>query len=147
MRTRAHLGDRISLKHGAGGPAMRALIERLKESGRFDDPVVQDRAGRAIALCEAARLMVYKVIDERSKNSPANAFGNLARWSLIRADNGVNEFLTEFLPEGLLGDYPMQQAHHQRAIAAGIASGAAEIQLNLAATGFLDLPREPRRGL
>jgi alkylation response protein AidB-like acyl-CoA dehydrogenase len=122
-------------------------IERLKESGRFDDPVVQDRAGRAIALCEAARLMVYKVIDERSKNSPANAFGNLARWSLIRADSGVNEFLTEFLPEGLLGEDPMQQAHHQRAIAAGIASGAAEIQLNLAATGFLDLPREPRRGL
>jgi alkylation response protein AidB-like acyl-CoA dehydrogenase len=122
-------------------------IERLKASGRFDDPVVQDRAGRAIALCEAARMMVYKVIDERSKNSPANAFGNLARWSLIRADSGVNEFLTEFLPEGLLGDDPMQQAHHQRAIAAGIASGAAEIQLNLAATGFLDLPREPRRGL
>ena len=122
-------------------------IERLKESGRFDDPVVQDRAGRAIALCEAARLMVYKVIDGRSKNSPADAFGNLARWSLIRADAGVNEFLTEFLPEGLLGEDPMQQAHHQRAIAAGIASGAAEIQLNLAATGFLDLPREPRRGL
>jgi alkylation response protein AidB-like acyl-CoA dehydrogenase len=122
-------------------------IERLKESGRFDDPVVQDRAGRAIALCEAARLMVYKVIDERSKNAPANAFGNLARWSLIRADSGVNEFLTEFLPEGLLGEDPMQQAHHQRAIAAGIASGAAEIQLNLAATGFLELPREPRRGL
>jgi alkylation response protein AidB-like acyl-CoA dehydrogenase len=122
-------------------------IERLKQNGRFDDPVVQDRAGRAIALCEAAKLMVYKVIDERSKNSPANAFGNLARWSLIRADAGVNEVLTEFLPEGLLGDDPMQQAHHQRAIAAGIASGAAEIQLNLAATGFLDLPREPRRGL
>jgi hypothetical protein len=36
----------------------------------------------------------------------------------------------------------MQQAHHQRAIAAGIASGAAEIQLNLAARRFLDLPSE-----
>ena len=38
MRTRAQLGDRISLKHGAGGPAMRALIERLFVEGAEDPP-------------------------------------------------------------------------------------------------------------
>jgi hypothetical protein len=41
----------------------------------------------------------------------------------------------------------MQLAHHQRAIAAGIASGAAEIQLNLAARRYLELPSESQRGL
>ena len=60
---------------------------------------------------------------------------------MVQADNGVNNFLTEYLPDGLLGADPMQQAHHQRAIAAGVASGAAEIQLNLAASRFLELPR------
>ena len=40
----------------------------------------------------------------------------------------------------LLGADPLQTAHHQRAIAAGIASGAAEIQLNLAARRHLNLP-------
>ena len=64
---------------------------------------------------------------------------------MVQADNGVNDFLTEFLPDGLLGGDPVQQAHHQRAIAAGVASGAAEIQLNLIARRWLELPGEARR--
>jgi len=122
-------------------------VAKLQNDGRFDDPVVQDRAGRALAMCEAARLMVYKVVDERAKGHPPSAFGNLARWAVIQADHAVNDFLTEYMQEGLLGEDPMQQAHHQRAIAAGIASGAAEIQLNLAARRFLELPSEGPRGL
>ncbi len=35
-------------------------------------------------------------------------------------------------------------AHHERAIVAGLAGGAAEIQLNLVASRYLDLPREPK---
>jgi hypothetical protein len=96
-------------------------------------------------LCEAARMLVYRVVDSKARNLPQDAFGSLARWAVVQADNGVNEFLTEFLPDGLLGLDPMQQAHHQRAIAAGVASGAAEIQLNLAAQRWLELPREARR--
>lgn len=117
-------------------------VERLKADGRWDDPVVQDRAGRALMLCEAARMLVYRVVDGKARDLPPDAFGSLARWSVVLADNGVNEFLTEFLPEGLLGADQMQLAHHQRAIAAGIASGAAEIQLNLAARRWLELPGE-----
>ena len=122
-------------------------VAKLQCEGRFADPVLQDRAGRALAQCEAARLMVYQVVDERARGRPASAFGNLARWAVVQADHAVNDFLTEYLPEGLLGADPMQQAHHQRAIAAGIASGAAEIQLNLAARRFLELPSESARGV
>jgi len=122
-------------------------VAKLQSEGRFEDPVLQDRAGRALAMCEAARLMVYKVVDERAKGRPPTAFGNLARWAVVQADHAVNDFMTEYMPEGLLGADPMQQAHHQRAIAAGIASGAAEIQLNLAARRYLDLPSENSRGL
>ena len=120
-------------------------VAKLKADGRWADPVVQDRAGRALMLCEAARMLVYKVVDGKAKGSPPDAYGSLARWAVVRADNGVNDFMTEFMPDGLLGADPLQQAHHQRAIAAGIASGAAEIQLNLAARRFLELPGEPRR--
>jgi alkylation response protein AidB-like acyl-CoA dehydrogenase len=96
-------------------------------------------------LCEAARMLVYRVVDSKARDLPPDAYASLARWAVVQADNGVNEFLTEFLPDGLLGQDPMQVAHHQRAIAAGVASGAAEIQLNLAAQRWLELPRESRR--
>jgi alkylation response protein AidB-like acyl-CoA dehydrogenase len=122
-------------------------VTRLKAEHRFDDPVIQDRAGRALALTEAARMLVYRVIDQRAHDTPPDAFGSIARWAVINADNAVNNFLTEYLPDGLLGADPMQQAHHQRAISAGIASGAAEIQLNLTARRYLDLPSESQRGL
>lgn len=120
-------------------------VASLKTSGRWRDPVVRDRAARALMECEAARMLVYKVIDGKAQNRPPDAFGAVARGAVVRADNSVNNFMTEFLPEGLLGADPLQQAHHQRAIAAGIASGAAEIQLNIAAQRWLQLPRELRR--
>jgi alkylation response protein AidB-like acyl-CoA dehydrogenase len=120
-------------------------VAKLKASGQWADPVIQDRAGRALMLCEAARMLVYRVVDNKAQDLPPDAFGSVARWAVVLADNGVNEFLTEFLPEGLLGEDPVQQAHHQRAIAAGVASGAAEIQLNLTAQRWLELPREQVR--
>jgi alkylation response protein AidB-like acyl-CoA dehydrogenase len=117
-------------------------IAKLKAEGRFEDPVIRDRAGRVLAKVEAARMMVYRVVDERAKGMPPSAFGNLARFAVVQADHAVSDFMLEFMPDGMLGDDPMQQAHHQRAIAAGIASGAAEIQLNLAARRHLGLPSE-----
>jgi alkylation response protein AidB-like acyl-CoA dehydrogenase len=120
-------------------------VAKLKAEGRWDDPIVQEKAGRALMLCEAARMLVYRIVDGKARDLPPDAFGSVARWAVVVADNGVNEFMTEFLPEGLLGEDPMQQAHHQRAIAAGIASGAAEIQLNLTARRWLQLPGEKRR--
>lgn len=120
-------------------------VARLKAEGRWSDPVVRDRAGRALMLCEAARMLVYRVVDAKARDLPADAFPSVARWAVVQADNGVNDFLTEFLPDGLLGEDPVQLAHHQRAIAAGVASGAAEIQLNLIARRWLELPGEPKR--
>jgi len=56
----------------------------------------------------------------------------------------VGEFVVEHFPDALAGGDIAMLTHHQRAIVAGIASGAAEIQLNNVATEFLELPREPR---
>jgi len=148
MITYALQNERIGIpRYAFSRRVLDRAIAKLQTEGRFTDPILQDRAGRALALCEAARLMVYKVVDERANARPPSAFGNLARWAVIQADHAVNDFLTEYLPEGLLGADPLQQAHHQRAIAAGIASGAAEIQLNLAARRYLELPSEAPRAV
>ena len=44
------------------------LAELARERGMLEDPIVVDRLGEARALCEAARVLVYKVIER----SPAN---------------------------------------------------------------------------
>ena len=124
-----------------------SVIEELKADGRFEDPVVQDRAGRVLAKVEAARMMVYRVVYERAKDQPISAYGSLARYILVEADHAVADFVLEFLPSGMLGGDPLQQAHHQRALYSGIGAGAAEIQLNLAARRHLGLPSETTRGL
>ena len=64
------------------------------------------------------------------------------------AERGVAEFVVEYLPEALSSSgadaEPYLKMHHQRGIVAGIAAGAAEIQLNIIASDVLRLPREPR---
>lgn len=120
-------------------------VEKLKADGRWGDPLVQDRAARALIACEAAKILVYRVVDSKAQKLPPDDFASMARWAVVKADNAVNDFLTEFLPEGLYGTDDVQLAHHQRAIAAGVASGAAEIQLNIIARRWLGLPGESKK--
>ena len=121
------------------------MVGQLRARGRFADPMVRARAGQALAACEAARLLVYRVIDQRARGLPPTADANVARVAVVAADHAVSDFALDFLPEAFCGTAEgLVQAHHERAIAAGIASGAAEIQLNLVATDWLGLPREAR---
>jgi len=121
------------------------MVGLLQARGQFDDTLVQYRAGQALAACEAARLLVYRVVDQRARGLPPSADANLARVAVVAADNAVADFGLQFLPDTFCGErFPLHLSHHERAIAAGIASGAAEIQLNLVASEHLQLPREPR---
>jgi alkylation response protein AidB-like acyl-CoA dehydrogenase len=124
---------------------LERMVVRLRREGRFGDAIVRARAGQALAACEAARLLVYRVVDQRARGLPPNADSNLARVAVVAADHAVSDFGLDFLPDAYCGGgEPLLLAHHERAIAAGIASGAAEIQLNLVAHDHLQLPREAR---
>jgi alkylation response protein AidB-like acyl-CoA dehydrogenase len=118
-------------------------VKSLQRAGRFGVGAVE-QAARARAACEAARLYSYSIIDQRVRGIPAGPEAAAARFATVNAERQVGEFVVEHLPEALAGGDPLLLAHHQRAIVAGIASGAAEIQLNMIATEFLRLPREPR---
>jgi alkylation response protein AidB-like acyl-CoA dehydrogenase len=122
---------------------VRRAVAALQKAGRFGAAAI-DQSARALAACEAARLYSYQIVDQRRHGQTPGPEASAARYATVNAERLAAEFVVEHVPEALAGGDMMLLAHHQRAIVAGIASGAAEIQLNLIATELLGLPREPR---
>ncbi|MET0287681.1 MAG: acyl-CoA dehydrogenase family protein [Polyangiales bacterium] len=121
---------------------LERAVSILKTRGQARES--ETAAARARAACEVARLYSHQIIDQRSRGLPTGPEASAARYATVMCERIVGEFVVEHCPDALADGDPLLRAHHQRAIVAGIASGAAEIQLNLIATEMLGLPREPR---
>ncbi|MBB5686708.1 acyl-CoA dehydrogenase family protein [Sphingobium boeckii] len=124
--------------------ALDRAVSLLQAQAEFASEAVKLEAAHAAALCEAARMASYAIIDCRSRGEAIGAESSSARFATVMAERKVAEFVVEYLPEALADAHPYLKMHHQRGIVAGIAAGAAEIQLNIIATDVLKLPREPR---
>jgi alkylation response protein AidB-like acyl-CoA dehydrogenase len=126
----------------------RAALERavvlLKAAGDFAGEAVRIEAARCAALCEAARTSIYAIVQKRVDGLAVGPEASSARFGTVMAERAVSEFVVEFVPEALAGDAAFLQMHHQRGIVAGIASGSAEVLLNIVAGDVLGLPREAR---
>lgn len=124
--------------------ALDRAVAMLGERGAFGGETVRVEAAKAAALCEAARMASYAIVDQRARGRAVGAESSSARFATVVAERRVAEFVVEYLPEALADAAPFLKMHHQRGIVAGIAAGAAEIQLNIIASDVLKLPREPR---
>jgi len=118
------------------------LAEYARERGMLGDHKIQERLGEARAMCEAGRVLTYKVIDGRAHGQPPGADTNLARVAGTRADNAIAELALEVFGADAMEYGSFADANFRLAITAGVAVGATEIQLNLIANRFLGLPRE-----
>lgn len=124
--------------------ALDRAVAMLKDRGDWRGEIVKAEAGRCAALCEGARTANYAIVQKRSEGLGVGPEASSARFATVMAERAVCEFVVEFVPEALADASPYLKMHHQRGIVAGIASGAAEIQLNIIAGDVLELPREPR---
>jgi alkylation response protein AidB-like acyl-CoA dehydrogenase len=122
---------------------LHRAVNLLVKARRFGHGAIE-QAARARAACEAARFYSYGIVDQRRHGIATGPEASAARFATVMAERLASEFVVEHVPEALCGRDALLLAHHQRAVVAGIASGAAEIQLNLIASELLRLPREPR---
>jgi alkylation response protein AidB-like acyl-CoA dehydrogenase len=118
------------------------LAELARERGLLEDPLVVDRLAEARTLCEAARMLTYRVIDQRAHGLPPSTTTQIARVANTSADYRVGELAVEILGPDALEYGSFADANFRLAMTAGVAVGATEIQLNLIAGRHLGLPRE-----
>ena len=118
------------------------LARLAAQRGLLEDPRILEQLGQARALCEASRLLSYRVIDLRARGRPPSADTNVARVAATAAERAVSELALEmFGPEALEYGH-FAESHFRLAMTAGVAVGTTEINLNLVASRFLSLPRE-----
>ncbi len=124
--------------------ALNRAVASLQSQGEFVGETIRVEAARAAGSCEAARIASYALVQKRVDGLAIGPESSAARFATVMAERAVGEFVVEYLPEALGDAAPFLKMHHQRGIVAGIAAGAAEIQLNIIASDVLNLPREPR---
>jgi alkylation response protein AidB-like acyl-CoA dehydrogenase len=122
--------------------ALRTLdraVAELQREGEFV-PEAELAAATALTACEAARMLAYEAVDRRMRATPDTGGASMARYAVVCAERAVADFVLDWTSHLFTSDAaPMVATHHKRAIAAGLAAGAAEIQLNLIARDVLGL--------
>jgi alkylation response protein AidB-like acyl-CoA dehydrogenase len=118
------------------------LAEQARARGQLDEPRIREQLGEARALCEAARLLTYRVIDQRAHGLPPTADANVARVAATSAEQAVADLAVEIFGAEALTYGSYADTRFRWAMTAGVAVGATEVQLNLVASRVLGLPRE-----
>jgi alkylation response protein AidB-like acyl-CoA dehydrogenase len=116
-------------------------IAAARADGREIDEIAIQAIGVAKAACEAARMLYYRVIDERALKLPQSTNSNIARVAMVKAERLVAEACQaidkcDVLVYGSRSDHQLRKS-----LAAGIAAGTYEVQLNLIARLHLGLPK------
>ncbi len=119
------------------------LVGWLAEQKRPATEAIRRDAAKARAACEAARILIYKAVDEQDHGIDRSTVA-LARLAMVRAERAVAEFGMELM--GLEGTRKYSTADRllRYAMTGGLTAGSYELQLNMVATRILGLPADRR---
>ena len=131
-----------AMRYARAARTLDALADAARERCVLGDPVIQEKLGAARTAVEASRLLSYRVIDLRAKGSEPTADTNVARVAGTLCENAVSDLALEIFGAEALAYGNFAESYWRLAMTAGVAVGTTEINLNLIASRWLDLPRE-----
>ncbi len=132
-----------SARYARDAMTLDAIAAHAAETGKLDDPLLQQRIGEARALVDAARILTYRIVDQRDRGEEPSVDVNMARIAVNQSQWAVSRLSVDVFADGM--EYRSSgNGHFRSAIQAGIAAGSWEMHLNQVSRWRLDLPREPK---
>ncbi len=131
-----------SARYARASLTLDRLAEEARGRGLLEDTTVQEKLGEARCLCEAARMLTYRVIDQRARGLPPTADTNIARVAGTLVDRLVGELALEIFGSDSLEYGSFADSNFRMSMTAGVAVGATEVQLNLIASRVLGMPKD-----
>ncbi|WP_448625011.1 acyl-CoA dehydrogenase family protein [Geodermatophilus sp. URMC 64] len=103
------------------------------ERSRLDDSATQELLGRAYAAAHAARILVYRTVDEQARGAQSGATPSITRIALAWAEREVAECINRIMGTEGLVIRTAADLQFKDSMMVGVSSGTYEIQLNLIA--------------
>ena len=123
------------------------VLDELMASAAADGTALpgalRERIGLARAACEAARLLAYRVIDERAAGLPPSPSVYVARAAMVQAERAVGSVALEVMGADGLVEGSLADDQFRRSMVAGVVAGSYEMQMNLVGKLLLGLPKGP----
>ncbi len=119
----------VARYHRAAGYLDR-IATWCAERDLLDDSAVIETLASARAACEAARLLVYQVYDEKTRGLDPDVSAWAYRTAAVRAERVVNEAAFTLMGAEGLARHSFADSQFEWAVTAGVAGGSYEMQLN-----------------
>jgi alkylation response protein AidB-like acyl-CoA dehydrogenase len=128
-------------RYAAAARVLDEAVEHALAEGAQISQSLSEKLGEARATCEAARVLAYRVIDERAAGLPPSPKAYLARAAMVQAERAVGAAVLELMGAEALVEGSPAGDQLRKSMIAGVAAGTYEMQLNLVARLILGLPK------
>jgi alkylation response protein AidB-like acyl-CoA dehydrogenase len=116
--------------------AVKVLEELVAQAGGLLDLAdgSVEALGETLALCDAARLLAWRALDGGARGHADPADASAARAAIVLAERAVGDVCSDLSGLAALVEGSVADGQFRNSLAAGIASGTYEMQLNTVAS-------------